>query len=132
VAVTVPRSSSPSAPPGDARRTRNNFETWQWYFMRVSGLILVFLALGHFTMTHVVNDVADTNLEFVQDRWANPLWRVYDWSLLALALFHGLNGMRVVVDDYVRSAAKRTWVKSGIYALSIGLFAYGTLTIVTF
>jgi succinate dehydrogenase / fumarate reductase membrane anchor subunit len=100
--------------------------------MRISGLVLVVLALGHFALTHIVNDVVDTDAEFVGERWSNPLWRTYDWALLTLALFHGLNGLRVIIDDYVRSPGKRAAVKSVIYVVSGTLFVYGTLTIVTF
>ena len=114
------------------RRPRQSFETWSWFFMRVSGLLLVFLALIHFAITHIVNDVADTKADFVADRWANPLWRLFDWALLALALGHGLNGLRWIVDDYVRAPVTRALTKATLYSLSLGLFAYGTLTIVSF
>ncbi len=114
------------------RRPRPNFETWSWLFMRLSGLALVFLALVHFAITHIVNDVAETDAAFVADRWANPLWRLFDWSLLALALAHGLNGLRWIVDDYVRTPATRAITKAVVYSLSLALFAYGTLTIVAF
>ncbi len=115
-----------------ARRPRGSFETWSWFFMRVSGLVLVFLALVHFAVTHIVTDVAETDAHFVGDRWANPLWRLFDWALLALALFHGLNGLRWIIDDYVRSARARAGVKSTLYSVSLALFAYGTFTILTF
>ncbi len=114
------------------RRPRQNFETWSWFFMRVSGLVLIFLALTHFAITHIIYDVVETDAAFVADRWANPLWRLFDWSLLALALLHGLNGLRWSIDDYVSSPARRTWVKAGVYSLSAVLFAYGTFTIVTY
>ena len=89
-------------------------------------------SLGHFALTHIINDVTDTDANFVSDRWSNPLWRTYDWALLTLALFHGLNGLRVITDDYVRSPGKRAAVKSVLYIVSGTLFVYGTLTIVTF
>jgi succinate dehydrogenase / fumarate reductase, membrane anchor subunit len=114
------------------RRPRQNFETWQWYFMRISGLILLFLALGHFTITHIVNDVKDTDTVFVANRWDNPMWRIYDWALLFLALFHGLNGLRVILDDYVRNPAKRAAAKSLLYFVSLTLFAWGTMTIIAY
>ncbi|MDP9069970.1 MAG: succinate dehydrogenase [Actinomycetota bacterium] len=114
------------------RRPRQSFETWSWFFMRVSGLVLLFLALLHFAITHIVNDVADTDAAFVADRWENPLWRLFDWLLLALALAHGLNGLRWIIDDYVRAPAGRAVTKATLYSLSLGLFAYGTLTIVSF
>ncbi|MDQ3679527.1 MAG: succinate dehydrogenase hydrophobic membrane anchor subunit [Actinomycetota bacterium] len=129
----APTAGEPSATgQRAARRPRQDFETWSWLFMRVSGLALVFLALTHFALTHIVTDVADTGSGFVAERWANPLWRLFDWALLTLALFHGLNGLRWIIDDYVRTASGRAVVKAGLYSLSLALFAYGTLTILLY
>src|SRR5207253_5221864 len=99
---------------------------------RLSGLALVFLALIHFTVTHILNDVVDTNYEFVAHRWHNPLWRIFDWLLLALALAHGLNGLRWIVGDYVRRPGRRRLILGVLFGLSGALFAFGTFTIVTF
>ena len=137
MAVTTP-PSRPSATPNAlagsprSRRPKQSFETWSWFFMRVSGLVLIFLALAHFAITHILNDVVDTDAGFVFRRWDNPLWRLFDWSLLALALLHGLNGLRWSIDDYIRSRPARAAVKAVVYTLSGVLFAYGTFTIVTF
>jgi succinate dehydrogenase / fumarate reductase, membrane anchor subunit len=114
------------------RRPKQNFETWSWFFMRVTGLVLLFMALLHFAITHIINDVVETDAEFVANRWENPLWRTFDWMLLALALTHGLNGMRWIIDDYVRSRRGRATVKAVLYTVTGVLFAYGTFTIVTF
>ncbi|MBW3579902.1 MAG: succinate dehydrogenase hydrophobic membrane anchor subunit [Actinobacteria bacterium] len=121
-----------TGPDARSRRPRPSFETWSWFFMRVSGLVLVFLALLHFAITHIVNDVVETDATFVAERWDNPLWRLFDWTLLALALLHGLNGLRWSIDDYVRSPARRTSVKAVVYTFSGVLFAYGTFSIVTY
>jgi succinate dehydrogenase / fumarate reductase membrane anchor subunit len=129
MATTVDRPSSSAS---RNRRSRQSFETWQWFFMRISGLVLVVLALGHFALTHIINDVTDTNAQFVADRWSNPLWRTYDWALLTLALFHGLNGLRVITEDYVRAPGKRAAVKAVLYVVAGTLFVYGTITIITF
>ena len=50
------------------------FELGMWFFMRISGLILVFLALGHLCITHILNNVETINYYFVATRWANPRW----------------------------------------------------------
>lgn len=123
-----PTDPGPAAPD---RRSRS-FETWSWLFMRLSGLALLFLALVHFTITHIVNDVVDTNYQFVAARWRNPLWRIFDWLLLALALAHGLNGMRRIIDDYVTRPGLRVAARTGLFGISGVLFAVGTFTIVTF
>jgi succinate dehydrogenase / fumarate reductase membrane anchor subunit len=128
---TEPSRTRPAGGRTD-RRPRQNFETWSWFFMRVSGLVLLFLALLHFSITHILNDVADTDARFVAQRWDNPMWRVFDWALLALALAHGLNGLRWIIDDYVRVPAKRAAVKAVLYTVTGALFAYGTFTILSY
>lgn len=132
IAQSPPPSRTGARTGARSRRPKQNFETWSWFFMRISGLVLVFLALFHFALTHIINDVVETDHEFVVNRWSNPLWRLYDWMLLSLALLHGLNGVRWSIDDYVRSRSRRVTVKTVIYLLSGVLFAYGTFTIVTF
>ena len=89
------------------RRPKQNFETWSWFFMRISGLILVILALFHFALTHIINDVVETDYEFVANRWDNPMWRLYDWSLLALAMLHGLHQLLGVAGALVEPARHR-------------------------
>jgi succinate dehydrogenase / fumarate reductase membrane anchor subunit len=100
--------------------------------MRLSGLLLVFFALVHFAITHVLNDVVETDYRFVADRWANPAWRVFDWMLLALALLHGANGARWVIEDYMRHPGRRAGAKTVAYGLTAAMLAWGTFTIVTF
>ena len=114
------------------RKPRQNFETWSWYFMRISGLVLFFVAPFHFFIMHILNDVTATNVTFVANRWNNPIWRLFDWLLLALGLLHGSNGLRFIMDDYIRKPGKRVAVKSVVYGIAIIMFIYGTLTIVTF
>ncbi len=113
-------------------RARPGFEAWSWLFMRISGLALVFLALLHFAITHVINDVVETDYRFVADRWDNPFWQIFDWLLLALALLHGANGARWVIEDYVRQPGRQTAAKYTVYALTVALLVYGTFTIVAF
>ena len=132
MAIKIADSPTGPAPSSRAARPRQSFETWSWFFMRISGLILLFLALIHFSLTHILHDVVDTDFGFVQRRWHNLGWRIFDWSLLALALGHGLNGLRMIIDDYVRSPAKRAATKAFLYSLSGVLFAYGTLVIFSF
>jgi len=119
-------------PPREPRTRKRSAEAWSWVFMRLSGLALVFLALIHFTITHIVNDVVETDYNFVAERWHNPAWRVFDWLLLVLALGHGVNGLRWIVDDYVRRPGRRRAVKALLFGLTAALVVVGTLTILAF
>ncbi len=84
-------------------------ERFWWYFMRLSGLALVILALGHMFIMHVLVELTgqEVNFAFVQSRWGTPFWRIYDLLLLVLALVHGANGARVVIGDYVAHPTAR-------------------------
>src|SRR5207248_9746938 len=63
-------ANRPDTAPGphEGARPRQSFETWSWFFMRISGLVLLFLALIHFALTHIIHDVATPNYKFVQHR----------------------------------------------------------------
>jgi succinate dehydrogenase / fumarate reductase membrane anchor subunit len=131
MAIKTTENAAPS-PTVRAQRPRQSFETWSWFFMRVSGLVLLFLALIHFALTHILHDVVHTDYNFVARRWHNLGWRIFDWSLLALALAHGLNGLRLIIDDYVRAPGRRAATKASLYTLTGVLFAYGTMVIFSF
>src|SRR5690242_19873094 len=103
-----------------------------WYFFRVSGILLVVFALGHLFITHYLNVPSDTTFDFVAARWANPLWRTFDWILLLMALWHGLMGLRLSVTDYVRSAGWRVVGHSTVWVLGLLFTALGSITIFTF
>ncbi len=115
-----------------ARPSAGGFETFSWYFFRVSGVAIIFLVVIHLLIMHVTTDVACTSYQFVAARYANPFWRLYDWLLLTLALTHGMNGLRVVIDDYVRGRGWRLVLQSTIGSLVLIFFMWGTITLITF
>jgi succinate dehydrogenase / fumarate reductase membrane anchor subunit len=110
----------------------SRFETFSWYFFRWSGIALLFLVIIHLVIMHVSNDVSTTTYDFVAHRYANPFWRVYDLLLLTLGLLHGLNGLRIMVDDYVRSNGWRVVAQSVVAFTALAFWLMGTMTIVTF
>ena len=77
------------------------FEMKAWLFMRVSGLLLVVLAVGHMFIMHIFNDTLNLDYEFVATRWDDYTIRAFDWLLLTLSLLHGGNGLRIVLHDNI-------------------------------
>jgi succinate dehydrogenase / fumarate reductase membrane anchor subunit len=114
------------------RPMSGGLETFSWYFIRVSGIALIFLVIIHLLIMHVTTDVACTTFQFVASRYANPLWRLFDWLLLTLALLHGMNGLRVVVDDSVRSRGWRLSILSLLGGVTLVFFLLGTITLISF
>jgi succinate dehydrogenase / fumarate reductase membrane anchor subunit len=117
---------------GPRPSSAGGFETFSWYFFRISGVALIFLALIHIFLNHVTTDVSCTSYQLVAMRYTNPFWRLYDWLLLTLALLHGMNGLRVVIDDYVRSRGWRLTLQSVAGLVTLAYFMLGTITLITF
>jgi succinate dehydrogenase / fumarate reductase membrane anchor subunit len=117
----------------EASRRPSSAEVWWWFFMRISGVILVFLVLIHLFIMHLVDSgVERVNFVFVAERWDNVGWKTFDWAMLVFAVLHGTNGARVVIDDYVRRPGLRTAIKGSLYAVAGVLTIMGTAVIVTF
>ncbi|MBV9617295.1 MAG: succinate dehydrogenase, hydrophobic membrane anchor protein, partial [Ktedonobacteraceae bacterium] len=114
------------------RPSSGGFETFSWYYFRVSGVLLIFLVIIHLIIMHVSNNVACTTYTFVADRYSNPFWRLFDWLLLTFSLTHGLNGLRIVIDDYISSARARVVLLSLAAVLLVVFFMLGTITLITF
>jgi succinate dehydrogenase / fumarate reductase, membrane anchor subunit len=114
-------------------RPGGGYELWSWLFMRISGILLLFLAVGHVVIMHVLGGgVERVDFKFVQLRWQHPFWRTWDWLMLSLALLHGVNGLRVVTLDYVRRPGMRfalTWFWN---VVGIVIFCVGTVVVFTF
>jgi succinate dehydrogenase / fumarate reductase membrane anchor subunit len=108
------------------------FERSAWLFMRLSGLLLIFLAVGHLAIMHLIHSVEEVNYAFVAERFTTPFWRGYDLLMLWLAMAHGTNGLRTILDDYVHAPAWNRIVKSGLYLLVTTLLVMGTLVLFTF
>lgn len=110
----------------------SNLELYSWYFFRISGLALIFLAIGHVLIMHVINTVDVIDYEFVANRWESPFWRVYDMMLLFLALLHGVNGARVGIEDYIRRPGWRVFAFSALWLITITFIVIGAMAIVNF
>ena len=126
--IEAPRSSRSFGSSG-----RSNFELYSWLFMRISGLVLIFLVLGHlFIMNILDGGVQRINFAFVAGRWSSPFWQVWDLLMLWLAQLHGGNGLRVIINDYAERDSTRIWLKSALYASMVLILVTGTLVIFTF
>lgn len=114
-------------------RSGTNFEMYAWVFMRVSGLFLVVLVLSHLVIMNIVDGgVSRIGFAFVSGRWASPFWQTWDLVMLWLAMLHGTNGMRTVVNDYAQRDGTRFWLKMLLYTASFLVLVLGTLVIFTF
>jgi succinate dehydrogenase / fumarate reductase membrane anchor subunit len=116
---------------GRLRPQQSGFELGVWYLMRLSGLALFVLALGHFSITHFIFDPATQTAQWIIDeRWGSVLWRTVDWLLLTMVVLHAFMGVRTVVQDYTQGGA-RTALTMLLYLSGIALFLMGTIAVMT-
>ena len=123
------------APRTPARPARKgvNWEKWGWIYMRASGLVLVILIFGHLLINLVLGDgVKQIDFAFVAGKYATPFWQVWDLLMLWLALIHGGNGMRTLINDYAYNRTVNRILKWAVLAAVVVLIVLGTLVIFTF
>ncbi|MBU6347032.1 MAG: succinate dehydrogenase hydrophobic membrane anchor subunit [Actinomycetales bacterium] len=118
----------------EARKSsKTNYELYSWLFMRISGIVLVFLVLGHlFIMNILDGGVHRINFAFVAGRWASPFWQVWDLLQLWLAMLHGGNGLRTIINDYAENPRTRKVLQSLLLTAVVFIVLLGTLVIFTF
>ena len=127
--TTIEAPRTPSRP----ARKGTNWEKWGWIYMRASGVLLVILIFGHLLINLVLGDgVKQIDFAFVAGKYATPFWQVWDLLMLWLALIHGGNGMRTLVNDYAYNRTVNRILKWAIGAAVVVLIVLGTLVIFTF
>jgi succinate dehydrogenase / fumarate reductase membrane anchor subunit len=120
-------------PPRTAKPKRTNWEKWGWIYMRVSGVALLILVFGHlFANLWVGEGIKAIDFAFVAGKWSDPFWQVWDLAMLWLALIHGTNGMRTIVNDYAEREKTRKTLVWILWATCAALIVLGTLVIFTF
>jgi len=130
--VSTQNIAAPRSPHLGHRRNRVNLEKWGWIYMRASGVLLVVLIFGHLFYNLVFpGKVSILDWAFVAGKLANPFWIVWDSLLLWLALIHGANGMRTLVNDYAHGRF-RTALLWALGASTVVLLVLGSLVLWTF
>jgi succinate dehydrogenase / fumarate reductase, membrane anchor subunit len=117
-----------------------SFEYLMWIFTRISGLALILLAvvgvIGAFLMEARIqidlptlvrwtffpnpNHVVNSNIPDVAIGWATAYWQIMEMMLVFFGLTHGINGLRVVIEDYLDSS----WFKVILRGLLLLLWIF--------
>jgi len=116
------RGRSEPGPPARAGRS--------WLLIRLTGVLLSVLVLGHLLAVHLLTDVAHTTSSFVLRRWSSGLWIGWDGTMLTAALAHGAAGIWMVVRDHMRPGRGRAAATAVLAVVSLALAGLGWYTIV--
>lgn len=130
MATTTPTIAAPRSP---HRSSRTSWEMYGWVFMRASGALLLILIFTHLIVNLVAGGgVSQIDFGFVAGKLAKPVWQVWDLLLLWLAMIHGTNGLRVIINDYATRTGTRLVLKSALVLAFTVVVVLGTLVIFTF
>ena len=131
--LPAPRTAAGRSSGPGRRTSRGNWELYGWVFMRASGVVLLVLIFGHLFVNLVAGDgISAIDFGFVAGKWASPFWQIWDLLMLWLAMIHGTNGVRTIINDYAERDGTRMVLKMALYVSFVVVVVLGTLVIFTF
>ena len=95
---------------------------------RISAVILFVLLILHFVTYHFMSEGAYT-WRVVVEKMQSPWFNLIQFLFLITALYHGLNGVWIVVEDYFHAKGWRMFLYGLILTVGLSLFFVGMLTI---
>jgi succinate dehydrogenase hydrophobic anchor subunit len=128
-AAPAQRPAAWERPAAADRPTAEQSRLASYVALRVTGVMLSVLVLGHFAVTHIVTDVARDNAAFVARRLSSAVWIAWDATMLAAALAHGAIGIRLALVDYTATRTRRRLLDRLVFAIAGILLALGVVAI---
>lgn len=99
-----------------------------WLLQRISAVVVFVLLIAHFVTYHFVAQGVFTWRDVVT-KMQSPWFNLTQFLFLISALFHGLNGVWIIVEDYIHAKRWRLFIFSLILLVGTSLFFIGMLTI---
>ena len=78
-----------------------------WVLQRVSALMLLVLVVAHLWVEHFLHPGRAITYRSVAGRLVHGAYEAIDYALLVVVVYHGLNGLRNVLQD--RHWNRRLW-----------------------
>ncbi len=118
--------------------TGNKTEATMWFFMRISGVLLLLLGAFGLVYANLIGGygkldagaqmrwsffpisfhVQSSDVE-VYPNFSNPFWQTYAFLLIGFAAVHAYNGLRAILRDYVRHPLLLNWLQALLLVLWI-------------
>jgi len=104
---------------------------WSWLFRRVSGVAVALYLLLHIWVIHSVTAGAIT-YDAVMRFLAAPLFKLGEVALFAAVIYHGLDGIRVLMTDFFGAAWYERRLFWGLMAVGVALFVIAAVPLLLF
>ncbi len=98
---------------------------WPWFLQRMTAALLIVFLGAHWGTLHFVLAGRSITFDRVSERLATPLFVFIDSALLALVIYHGLNGISIIVGDFAIGPRAKRAVDWALIIIGLGTFVYG-------
>jgi succinate dehydrogenase / fumarate reductase membrane anchor subunit len=100
-----------------------------WLLQRISAIVLFIILIYHFVFYHFLSQGNAPAWAEIAAKMKSPWFNLLQFLFLTAALYHGLNGVWMVVEDYIHSRFWRLLIFSLILLVGTSLLFVGTLTL---
>ena len=101
---------------------RGKVGMWSWVLHRITGVAIFFFLLVHVLDTALVR-VSPEAYNVVIESYKTPIVGIAELGLVGAILFHGLNGLRVILVDFWSKGTKYQnlmfWVVMAITVITV-------------
>jgi succinate dehydrogenase / fumarate reductase membrane anchor subunit len=111
---------------------QSNFERRAFLFMRLSGIALLILAVGHMLIQHVLNSSTNLTIMFVAEQWNSWGWKLFDLLLLVFTIPHGINGLRNILEDYIHNKTAMKFINILLLIFVVATLLWAGYAIINF
>lgn len=106
---------------------------WSWFLQRITALLLVMgMSVHFFTFHFSPGRYAARYHDEIIHRFCSPGWIAFHACLLALVVFHGLNGLWGICIDFNFSEKSVRYVRQTLWFMGFALFGVGIYILVWF
>ncbi|MGE5591957.1 MAG: succinate dehydrogenase, cytochrome b556 subunit [Bacillota bacterium] len=120
-----PLKHSPVRANPDLLPRRYRLGMWAWILQRITGLGIVLFLLMHIWEISSVSRSGAAGFDQVMNALRNPLAAVGELVLFAAVLYHGVNGIRLILFDLGIGVRRQRALFWGVMVVSGTLLALG-------
>ena len=95
--------------------------SWAWILHRITGLGLTAYIYVHiYALTTLTQ--GEKAFDDEMKLFTTPVFKVLEWLLFSLVIFHSFNGVRIVLVDWANGARYHKKILAVVYSLGIVMF----------
>ena len=107
-------------------------DVWAWILQRITAKLLFVLLGAHLVVLHFVPANLNINYLGVAARFQSVLYLIIDSGLLATGLYHGLNGVRNILFDYIVTDSTRRAINVVLTLVGLAFLLWGGYALTAF